>query len=123
MDAQPRTYDRWICPYCGAAALKKLISDHIFCEARICACGAVALAGPVVDTDELVDSAVCLYQLDLLGPGSTIEVNTLDDLLRAGFEYRSGESAHVGSGIWTDHTSLWFRAIPAAKKAAPAHKD
>jgi hypothetical protein len=101
-------YDRWSCPFCGKVATLET-EQRVLCDSRTCLCGAIALAAPTVDTDEIVDDALGIFRVPIRQESRGYDALLLEDLRRAGVEIRQGESAQVRAGFWGEYTSLWFR--------------
>jgi hypothetical protein len=69
----------------------------------------MALAAPVVDTDEIVDDALGIFGVQIRAESRGFDALMLEDLRHAGVEIREGQRARVAEGFWGDYTSLWFR--------------
>ena len=108
MGAHRRHYESWLCPFCGTIASGE-IKERVLCDGRECSCGAVALAAPAVDMDEIIDDALGIFRIQIRAESRGFDALMLDDILGAGVEVREGQRARVGAGIWADHTSMWFR--------------
>ena len=112
-------YDRWSCPFCGQMAT--LETEHqVLCDSRTCSCGAIALAAPTVDTDEIVDDALNIFRAPIRQESRGYDALLLEDLRRAGVEIRQGESAQIREGSWGKYTSLWFRKSGPSGGRTPA---
>jgi hypothetical protein len=107
-------YDRWSCPFCGKLATLET-EQPVLCDSRTCSCGAIALAAPIVDTDEIVDDALGIFEVQIREDSRGYDALMLEDLRRAGVEIREGELAQVREGFWGEYTSMWFR-----RSSAPA---
>jgi hypothetical protein len=68
-----------------------------------CSCGAIALAAPTVDTDEIVDDALGIFAVQIREESRGYDALMLEDLRRSGVEIREGERTRVrwGSGVST----------------------
>jgi len=101
-------YDKWSCPFCGETATLDT-ELRVLCDSRRCSCGAIALAAPTVDTDEIVDDALGIFAVQIREESRGYDALLLEDLRRAGVEIRQGERARVREGFWGEYSSLWFR--------------
>ena len=86
----------------------------MLCDSRTCSCGAIALAAPSVDTDEIIDDALGIFAVQIRKVSRGYDALMLEDLCRAGVEIREGERARVREGFWGEYTSLWFRKSHAS---------
>jgi hypothetical protein len=102
-------YENWSCPFCGQEATLET-EQHVICDSRTRSCGAIALAAPVVDTDEIVDDALGIFRVQISEESRGYDALLLDDLRRAGVEIREGQRARIREGFWGDYISLWFRS-------------
>jgi hypothetical protein len=108
MTSQQSSYESWWCPYCGKFAA--LETQHeVLCDSKTCLCGAIALAAPLVDSDEIVDDALDIFGVSVREESRGYDTLLLGDLRHAGVEIREGQRARVGEGFWGEYTSLWFR--------------
>ncbi len=101
-------YDDWLCPFCGAVATRET-QDRVLCDSRSCSCGAIGLAAPVVDSDEIVDDALGVFGVQVSAESRGFDHLLLEDLRNAGVEVREGQRTRVGEGFWGEYISLWFR--------------
>jgi hypothetical protein len=113
----PSGFNRWVCPFCGSVAARET-EQPVLCDSRTCSCGAIGLAAPTVDTDEIVDDALGLFRVRIREESRGYDALMLEDLRRTGVEVREGEGARIREGFWGQYTSLWFRRTPA-----PAERD
>ena len=107
MGAQ-RVYDRWTCPFCGKHAASRT-PERVLCSSRTCACGAIALAAPEVDQDEIIDDAIGVFGARIQEESRGFDARLLADLARAGVAIRNGERMTLGDSPWGGWTSMWFR--------------
>jgi hypothetical protein len=108
MESMPDGYDCWSCPFCGTVATGET-KEHVLCESRTCSCGAIALAAPACDQDEIIDDALGIFGVQIREETKGFDALLLSDLRDAGVEMREGQSARVSEGFWGEYTSLWFR--------------
>jgi hypothetical protein len=108
MDGVRSGYAHWSCPFCGAIATQET-KGRVICDSRTCSCGAVALAAPTVDTDEIVDDALEIFGVQIRTQSRGVDALILEDLRHAGVLIREGQRARVREGSWGEYTSLWFR--------------
>ncbi len=104
-------YDEWLCPFCSSIASDPL-TDSVVCEGRRCACGAIALAAPLIDSDEIIDDAINLFSIQISKTPKLYDALVLEEICESGVEYLEGKRARVGAdslGEWGNWTSLWFR--------------
>jgi hypothetical protein len=111
-------YDRWLCPFCGTVATRET-ERRVLCDSRTCSCGAIALAAPKVDTDEIVDDALGLFRVPVRQESRGYDGLLIEDMLRAGVEIQMGEAAQVQEGFWGEYTSMWFRRLPSPASSEP----
>jgi len=99
------------CPWCGRMAVKPS-SPPVICESRICDCGAIALAAPSHDTDEIIDDAI-----NVLGGIEDAFMTPHDSdrvagLRRLGVDIVEGEMVAADRGTSPfDLRVLWFRYL------------
>jgi hypothetical protein len=117
MPGVPSDFDRWSCPFCGKAATLET-GQTVLCDTRTCSCGAIALAAPVVDLDEIVDDALRIFRVRIREESRGYNALRLEDLRRAGVEIRQGETTRVREGGWGEYTSLWFRRSHSSSSVA-----
>jgi hypothetical protein len=101
-------YDKWLCPFCGEMATLRTEQQTV-CDSRTCSCGAICLAAPVIDTDEIVDEAIGLFAAQIRDESKGYNPRLLDDLSQAGVEMRQGKQVKIREGNWGLYISLWFR--------------
>src|SRR5262249_46744683 len=111
MDGVRSGYDSWSCPFCGAVATLET-KQRVISDSRTCSCGAIALAAPTADRDELVDDARGIFGISVREESRGMVPLQLEDFRHAGVEVREGQRAPVGEGFWGDYTCLWFRTAP-----------
>ena len=109
-------YDSWSCPFCGTVATRET-KERVLCDSRTCSCGVIALAAPVVDTDEIVDDALGIFRVQSRAESRGFDAFMLEDLRHAGVEVREGQRARVMEGFWGEYTSLWFRRSAGSASA------
>lgn len=102
------SYDSWLCPFCGRVATQET-SEVVLCDSRTCSCGAIALAAPRPDTDEIVDDALNIFGVQIRDESRGFDSLLLEDIRRAGVEVREGQRARVREGLLGEYVSLWFR--------------
>jgi len=112
----PSGYDRWSCPFCGSVATLET-KRRVLCDSRTCLCGAIVLAAPAVDVDEIIDDALGLFRVHIREQSRGYDALLLEDLERTGVEIREGETADVSEGFWGRYTSMWFRRPPVPASA------
>lgn len=118
-----RDYDKWLCPFCDRRATLDT-EQQVLCVSRTCSCGAIALAAPTVDMDEIVDDALGIFAVQIREESRGYDTLMLKDLRRAGVEIREGERVLVGEGFWGEYASLWFRrSQPPASEDADRSRD
>lgn len=76
---------------------------------RICCCGAIGIAAPSVDADEIIDDALNIFSAEIQEKSRGYDALLLQDIRQAGVEIRNGERADLGNGFWGQYTSMWFR--------------
>jgi hypothetical protein len=103
-----RFYDRWTCPFCGKLA-ESQTQARVLCHSRTCACGAIGLAAPAVDQDEIIDDAIGIFRARIHAESHGFDARLLADLTRAGVAIRNGERVALRDGPWGVWTSMWFR--------------
>ena len=90
----PLGYENWVCPFCGKAATLET-KQRSLCESKTCPCGAIGLAAPTVDTDEIIDDALGMFSVQIREESIGLDARMLDDLARAGFDIREGERTRI----------------------------
>jgi hypothetical protein len=55
--AMQETKSEWSCPWCQVEAILPG-NPSVICESRRCQCGALGVAAPLWDTDEIIDDAI-----------------------------------------------------------------
>lgn len=104
-------YDSWSCPFCGKVASLQT-TRHVLCDSRTCSCGAIALAAPWRDTDEIIDDALGIFAIQIREESRGMDHLMLQDLHQAGVEIGEGESTLINNGFsTTEYRSLWFRKL------------
>lgn len=106
--SDPGDEERWRCPWCGEIARDAPGFDTL-CESRSCPCGALALAHPVVDFDELVDEAIGIFRVAIRRSSLGFDGLLLGDISRAGVEVKLGERIRLHEGGWGNFQHVWFR--------------
>lgn len=104
------TPDQWTCPFCGAQAVWETTPAPLG-ESRTCACGAIALAAPARDYDEITDDALNLFSIPTRPESRGSEALLRRDLLDAGIEIRDGltRRVEIAPGRHDEMQSVWFR--------------
>jgi len=87
-------YENWVCPFCGKTATLET-KQRSLCESKTCPCGAIGLAAPTVDTDEIIDDALGMFSVQIREESIGLDARMLDDLARAGFDIREGERTRI----------------------------
>lgn len=105
-DNSPQTVFR--CPFCDRVA-GDAPPGRTLCAARRCGCGAVGLSAPAVDTDEIIDDAIGLFDVGVRDASRGHDAALLEDVRRAGIEVREGWSGGSGLHPWGPQRTLWFR--------------
>lgn len=107
-------YDSWNCPYCNSVASYKTEKPTL-CDSRTCACGAIGLATPAVDSDLLAHDVNVLFNIK--DDEDPINYRTIlrDCLQNEGIECRSGDRIAVGESICAEYISFWFRLSDKGK--------
>ena len=111
MGGIPSGYDRWLCPFCGVFAVLET-KQQALCDSRTCSCGAIALAAPAVDTDEIIDDALGIFSVPIRDESHGYDNLLVEDICRAGIEVREGDQVRVREGFWGEYRCLWFRRPP-----------
>jgi hypothetical protein len=107
MDA-PAPPDRWQCPWCNSIAANESGLDTL-CESRSCSCGALGLAHPSVDLDELVDEAIGIFQARINPSSHGYNDLLLEDVRQSGVEIVIGQCVDKPGGLLTRYQHIWFR--------------
>jgi RNA polymerase subunit RPABC4/transcription elongation factor Spt4 len=108
MPDPPPADKAWVCPFCGAVATL-LTPRGVVSASRTCSCGAIGLAAPMRDLDEIVDDAINLFQVTVRGESRGYDALLLDDIRRSRVEIRTGEAGRAPTGLRQEYQSLWFR--------------
>lgn len=98
-----------MCPWCGGTA--KDTAGIAIVESRVCDCGAVVIAGPQVDSDEIIDAAIDHFRIKTRPESRGYDTLLLRDIEQSGVEIREGivtQNAEA-PGPWAATRHLWFR--------------
>jgi hypothetical protein len=104
--------EQWRCPWCGSVALRSTRLS-VLCVSRECLCGAIVLAAPRHDFDEILDVAVSAFELSIsiISLGDTRLM--VQEMEKAGVEIAVGMTLkHSVDGGSLQHQYLWFRFRP-----------
>lgn len=96
------------CPYCDAVA-QAPASRRTLCEARTCGCGAIGLANPRVDQDEIIDDAIGLLDVPIPDAARGDDARLIQAIRTAGYEVREGWSGGEDLHPWGRQITMWFR--------------
>jgi hypothetical protein len=105
----PSAYDAWVCPFCTGTATQSTASGGA-CDSRACACGAIGLAAPACDMDEILEDAVQIFGVAIREDTRLHDSMRQQDVRMPGIEVRHGRTVPVGQGAGRirDFMSLWF---------------
>ena len=102
------SYSQWECPYCsGKATIEN--THRIICESLGCSCGAIALAAPAVDQDEIIDDALNIYRIKLSEKAKGYNSLMIEEIKAAGIDVKEGQSPKINDSLWGEYISLWFK--------------
>lgn len=104
--------EAWPCPWCGASTTLPGNPSGI-CDSRRCACGAIGIAAPPRDTDEIVDDAIGVFGI-ADGYLTPFDSDRVAGLQRLGVEVMEGPSIPASAINLSDLRVLWFRRKPHA---------
>jgi hypothetical protein len=109
---------QWECPWCGGEARNKV--SKILPDARACDCGAVGMAAPQVDSDEIIDAAIDYFHVTTRPESRGFDAELWKDIQQSGIEIREGMLTRDPdkSGIWATIRHLWFRRQKTKEGAA-----
>lgn len=96
------------CPYCDALA-ETPAPRRTLCAARVCACGAIGLANPAVDQDEIIDDAIGLLNVPIPDEARGDDAALIEAIRAAGYEVREGWSGGSELHPWAPQVTMWFR--------------
>lgn len=96
------------CPYCDAVAGMPA-SRRTLCAVRTCACGAIGLANPAVDQDEIIDDAIELLEVRVSDEARGDDAALIEGIRAAGHEVREGFSGGQDLHPWGPQVVMWFR--------------
>jgi len=97
----------WLCPWCGKVALPP--TEHtVVSYSKTCECGALALAAPPWDTDEIIDDAINIFGIadGYLTPYNDDRIAGLE---KVGVEIAEGTRVSSGGSHPIKLRVLWFR--------------
>ncbi len=102
----------WECPWCGSLA-DRPSSLRVISYSRICLCGALALAAPPEDSDEIIDDAINVFGI---ADGYLTEFNSdrIAGLRAIGVDVIEGQRIEPTPSIPSRYRVLWFRQSPSA---------
>ena len=106
----PSGFVAWTCPFCVNVAAGQ-VEQSVLCACRKCVCGAIGIAAPKVDNDEIVDDAIYIFGVRTREESRGYDALLLDDIRRTGVEIREGQRCKVKDGFWGEYKSLWFRKV------------
>jgi hypothetical protein len=103
----PEPEHEWLCPWCRAIANKPGNMSGI-CESKRCECGALGIATPPWDTDEIVDDAIGVFGIPE-GDLTPYDSDRVAGLQQVGVEVAEGERIPAGVLNRFELRVLWFR--------------
>ena len=106
----PMAKEQWMCPWCQQLATRE--TKGTLCESRTCDCGAIALSAPVADSDEIIDDAIGLFNVQIREESRGFNDLILADIALSGVDVRGG--ALKGTPLPT-HRSIWFKRLATGK--------
>jgi len=89
----------------------------VLCESRTCTCGAIALAAPVRDKDEIIDDALGIFRIQVKEYVKGSDSLLLEEIRKAGVLVRIGQPTDAGEKSDFEYTCIWFRT------GDPGHND
>lgn len=109
---------QWECPWCGSEAQNKIAK--MLPDARACDCGAIGMAAPQVDSDEIIDAAIDYFHVTTRPESRGFDARLLEDIQRSGIEIREGALTRDPNlaGMWATIRHLWFRRQKTKEGAA-----
>lgn len=96
------------CLYCDAVA-EMAAPRRTLCAARTCACGAIGLANPAVDQDEIIDDAIELLEVRVPEATHGDDAGLIEAIRADGYEVREGFSGGQDLHSWGPQIVMWFR--------------
>lgn len=101
--------DNWMCPWCANEASESLPKTLV--TTRRCVCGAIGMAWPAVDSDEMIDDAIHYFQISIRPESIPFDALFLQDIQRSGIEIREMPTTQDPSlpPLWREIRHLWFR--------------
>ena len=103
----PETNDEWLCPWCHAVA-KMPANTRGICESKRCDCGALGIAAPPWDTDEIIDDAIGVFGI-ADGYCTLYDSDRVAGLRQSGVEIAEGERIRDRASNRFELRVLWFR--------------
>jgi hypothetical protein len=103
----PDAEREWACPWCQAVATRPSDSTGI-CESKQCECGALGIAAPPWDTDEIIDDAIGVFGI-AEGYLTPLDSDRLAGLRQVGVEIAEGQRIPPGANRRLELRVLWFR--------------
>jgi len=101
----------WICPWCNTPALHES-EKKTLCTSCQCSCGAIGLSAPICDTDEIVDDAIGLFEIERSESSVGFTDLQLADIVRSGVDVRGGKLDP--DDLFPSHRVIWFRKRDSA---------
>ena len=105
--------EKWLCPWCQQLAASE--TNGVLCESRTCDCGAIGLSAPVVDSDEIIDDAIGLFNVRIREESRGFNDLILADIALSGVDIRGG--LLEGTPLPT-HRLIWFKKLVTVKDSA-----
>lgn len=96
------------CPFCDVVA-ETSIEQQTVCSSRRCVCGALGLANPAVDQDEIIDDALNVLAVAVPAAAAGSDAALLQSISDAGYEMRLGWSGGSDLHPWGPQMTMWFR--------------
>jgi histidine triad (HIT) family protein len=96
----------WTCPWCRALAT--LPGSASICQSRRCECGALAIAAPPWDTDEIIDDAIGVFGIGVAHLTS-LDSDRVTGLRQMGVDVAEGQRLPATGSDRFELRVLWFR--------------
>lgn len=103
----PKPEHEWLCPWCQAIAEMPGNLSGIW-ESKHCECGALGIAAPPWDTDEIIDDAIGVFGI-AEGYLASHDSDRVAGLQQVGVEVAEGERIAAGVLSQFELRVLWFR--------------
>jgi hypothetical protein len=99
----------WTCPWCGNKATETVATTLV--TTRRCACAAVGMAWPAVDSDEMIDDVIHYFQVTIRLESKPFDALYLQDIQLSGIEIREMPTTQDPTlpPLWREIRHLWFR--------------